>query len=58
MLRRFITRPGTMDSILTLARTEGMLFSSIGHRHEPLADPLFEGASGGRWERVGTVLLH
>ena len=32
----------TMDSILTLARTEGMLFkdSRIRHEHEPVADPV------------------
>jgi ribonucleoside-diphosphate reductase alpha chain len=45
----------TMDSILTLARTEGMLFVRSGG-HEPVADSFFEGAFAGGGQR--RVRLH
>ena len=49
----------TMDSILTLARTEGMLFKfGSGTGIEPVADPLVAGAAGGRRHGVGTGLVH
>ena len=45
-----------MDSILTLARTEGMLFKPDRHRHQPVADSFVEGTARrwrhGVWSRV------
>ena len=48
-----------MDSILTLARTEGMLFKfGSGHRVEPVGDPIVQRGPRGRRHRVGSRLVH
>ena len=49
----------TMDSILTLAADRGHAVQvRIGHRHQPVADPLVEGAAGRRRHGVGPGVVH
>ncbi len=49
----------TMDSILTLARTEGMLFKfGSGTGIEPVGDPLVARAAGRRRHGVGPGVVH
>ena len=49
----------TMDSILTLARTEGHAVQvRLRHGHQPLADPLVEGTARRRRHGVGPGVVH
>ena len=48
----------TMDSILTLARTEACSSSSDRAPAEPVGDPIVQGSAGGRRHGVGSGVVH